>query len=104
MARPARWRSVIPRPGRGLGGHLKHEEDEALALIDTYATPELLARFGAEHSIRIGDGASVYVPWLVDGAPAGITASVLSRLPEPVRLAYPEWQRQYADLNLWVAH
>jgi hemerythrin HHE cation binding domain-containing protein len=86
----------------GLGGHLKHEEDEALAVVDAHATPDLLQRFGAEHNARIGPGTPRFVPWLLDGASDEDAAMLLGRLPEPVRQAYHnEWRPAYAALDRW---
>ena len=88
----------------GLGGHLKHEEDEALDIVDAFATPELLKRFGMEHNIRIGAGSPRFVPWLLDEAQPGDVALMLGQLPEPVRMAYQnEWQPAYAALGRWDA-
>ena len=87
----------------GLGGHLKHEEDEALDVVDAFATPELLAKFGMEHNVRVGPaGSPRFVPWLLDGALDSDTALVLSRLPDPLKAAYAnEWKPAYAQLNRW---
>lgn len=87
----------------GLGGHLKHEEDEALDVVDAFATPELLAKFGMEHNVRVGPtGSPRFVPWLLDGALDSDTALVLSRLPDPLKAAYEnEWKPAYAQLNRW---
>lgn len=86
----------------GLGGHLRHEEDDALDVVDAFATPELLARFGMEHNVRVGAGSPRFVPWLLDGARESDTALVLGRLPEPLRMAYQqEWQPAYVALDRW---
>ncbi|MET7301337.1 hemerythrin domain-containing protein [Embleya sp. NPDC005575] len=99
---PERLAMIVERLVAGLGGHLKHEEDEALEIIDRHATPELLGRFGAEHGIRVGNDSPLYVPWYLDGASEDVVATVLGRLPEPLRQAYrDEWQPAYAALDLW---
>ncbi|MYS87583.1 hemerythrin domain-containing protein [Embleya scabrispora] len=99
---PERLAMIVERLVAGLGGHLKHEEDEALAIVDRHATPELLQRFGAEHGIRVGNDSPLYVPWYLDGAGEDVVATVLGRLPEPLRQAYrDEWQPAYAALDLW---
>ncbi|MFE9258134.1 hemerythrin domain-containing protein [Streptomyces sp. NPDC006879] len=100
---PERLGEIIGRLVAGLGGHLRHEEDEALALVDAYATDELLRRFGAEHGTRIGAaGNPAYLPWLLDGAGPRTTAAVLGRLPEPLLAAYhEEWQPAYVKLDRW---
>ncbi|MFI1383340.1 hemerythrin domain-containing protein [Embleya sp. NPDC020886] len=99
---PERLATIVERLVGGLGAHLKHEEDEALVIIDRHATPELLQRFGFEHGLRIGDDSPRYLPWLLDGASADTAATVIGRLPEPLRLAYrDEWQPAYAGLDVW---
>jgi hemerythrin-like domain-containing protein len=101
---PERLGAVFDRLVGGLGGHLTHEEKDALPLIDAYATPEVMQRFGLAHSSRIGAGVSRYLPWLLDSASAERTSAALATLPDPVRLAYlDEWQPAYAALNLWAA-
>ncbi|HZC70759.1 MAG TPA: hemerythrin domain-containing protein [Jatrophihabitans sp.] len=95
---------IFERLVDGLGGHLTHEENDALPLIDAYATPEVMQRFGMAHSARIGAGVSRYMPWLLDGASPERTAAALALLPEPVRVAYrDQWQPSYATLDLWAA-
>lgn len=93
---------IAERLVAGLGGHLRHEEDEALEVVDSFATEELLAKFGAEHNVRVGSGGPRFLPWLLDGAPDRDTGLVLGRLPEPLRLAYErEWVPTYEALNRW---
>ncbi|MDI2130925.1 hemerythrin domain-containing protein [Yinghuangia seranimata] len=94
---------IVGKLTEGLGGHLKHEEDEALALIDAFVTPEVLARFGAEHSARVGAAAPRFLPWMLDGQSPERLAQVLGTLPEPVRGLYTaQWQPAYAELDLWA--
>lgn len=103
-AGPQRLGDLFERLVGGLGGHLAHEETDALPLIDAYATAEVMQRFGMAHGKRIGAGMSRYLPWLLDSASAERTAAALATLPEPVRLAYrDEWQPAYAALDLWAA-
>lgn len=86
----------------GLSHHLRHEEDEALDVVDAFATPELLAKFGAEHNVRVGSGSPRFLPWLLDGARDSDAALVLGRLPQPLKLAYEhEWRPAYVALNRW---
>ncbi|WTW93924.1 hemerythrin domain-containing protein [Streptomycetaceae bacterium NBC_01309] len=100
---PDKLAMIVDRLLTGLGGHLKHEEDEALALVDEVASPELLARFGAEHSIRIGAEGSVFLPWLLDGADAAAVAAVTGRLPAPVRAAFATiWVPAYVGSDIWA--
>ncbi|ADG88746.1 hypothetical protein TBS_10450 [Thermobispora bispora] len=84
--------------------HLKHEEDEALPLIDATLTEGHWRRFGDEHRTRIGADARRYLPWVLDGASPERVAAVLGRLPEELRAAYAdEWRPAYARLDRWGA-
>jgi hypothetical protein len=99
----ARLPVIVERLVAGLGGHLTDEEEQALAVLDTYATPELLVRFGTEHSSRIGADAPRFVPWMLEGAKPEYAEAVLGRLPEPVRQAYAQhWAPAYAETELWL--
>ncbi|WP_436774859.1 hemerythrin domain-containing protein [Yinghuangia sp. YIM S09857] len=94
---------IVDRLVAGLGGHLTHEEDEALPLIDEVAGPELLDRFGAEHTRRLGAEVPVFLPWLLDGADPAAVAAVTGRLPATVRSAYATvWAPAYAGSGIWV--
>jgi len=101
---PKRLGDLVDGLVTGLTGHLRHEENEGLSLIDATLTEEQWQRFGQEHGRRIGADAKRYLPWLLDGASAERTAIVLARMPEPLRVAYrDEWRPAYAGLDLWGA-
>ena len=86
----------------GLGGHLRHEEDEGLALIDATLSEKQVARLGQRQAELIGADASRYLPWLLDGVSPEVTSAVLERVPAPARTAYREqWRAAYGDLRLW---
>jgi iron-sulfur cluster repair protein YtfE (RIC family) len=86
----------------GLNGHLRHEEREALPLIDATTTEQQWRRFGQLHGERIGDDASRYLPWVLDGLSEDRVATILHRMPAPIRTAYrDEWQATYARLIPW---
>ncbi|MGI8880274.1 MAG: hemerythrin domain-containing protein [Jatrophihabitans sp.] len=81
----------------GLGAHMRHEENEALPLIETQ-----LGRPGWDvftRGIRKTQGlrgAAVYLPWLLDGAPQAVQQEVLGMLPPPARVLYRRlWRRKY---------
>jgi iron-sulfur cluster repair protein YtfE (RIC family) len=94
--------AVVDRLAAGLTAHLAHEEERALPIVDAYATPELLQRFGAEHGKRIGPNTSRYLPWLLEGASAADTEAALRPLPAPLRAAYrDQWQPAFAALDRW---
>jgi len=82
-----------------LTAHMRHEENEALPLVETYLGPAGWATFVA--AIRKEQGlrsASEFLPWLLDGAPQEVEAKVLKLLPPPARFIYrrrwaPRYQR-----------
>lgn len=81
----------------GLARHMRHEENAALPLVDAYLGRAGWADFvGQIRSTQGISGAAVYLPWLLDGAPADITKQVLGVLPAPARLVYRAvWRRRY---------
>lgn len=99
---PQRLGDVVDALAAGLRGHLRHEETEALPLIDATLTEQQWQRLGQRQAELVGADAPRYLPWLLDDMdPARVTA-VLSRIPEPFRVAYrDEWQARYAGLRLW---
>ncbi|MEU4326294.1 hemerythrin domain-containing protein [Nonomuraea dietziae] len=87
-----------------LGGHLSHEEREALAVIDLSVTEEEWQRFGQEHGKRIGADAQRYLPWVLDEASEERVSFILGHMPEHIRKAYrEEWRAAYVALNTWGA-
>jgi hemerythrin-like domain-containing protein len=85
-----------------LTGHLKHEEGEALPLIQAIVTEQHWQHFGQVNARLLGPDAPRILPWLLDGASERAVAAMLAALPEPVRLAYQnEWQPAYAALDHW---
>lgn len=77
----------------GLLGHLSHEEDQALPLVQAVITQEQWLYFGQVHAQRIGLDASRILPWLLDGASEQTATTVLAAFPEPVRRAYRQHHR-----------
>lgn len=99
---PQRLGALVDSLITGLSGHLRHEETDALALIDATMTQQQWQLFGAEHSKRIGDDARRYLPWILDSASPERAAVILGRMPQPVRSAYPdEWLPAFAKLRRW---
>ena len=80
-----------------LARHMRHEENAALPLIDGYLGRAGWAEFGKHiRSTQGVSGAAVYLPWLLDGAPAELARRVLAMLPPPVRVLYRVgWRRRY---------
>jgi iron-sulfur cluster repair protein YtfE (RIC family) len=86
----------------GLSGHLKHEEADALVLMDLTMTEEEWQTFGVVQRERIGDDAPRYLPWLLDERDADRVAAILKHIPDPLRAAYEsEWRTAYESLDLW---
>ena len=86
-----------------LDGHLKHEEESALPLIQEVLTPADWGAFtGRIREAQGLRGAAVFVPWIVDGAPAADRARFLGALPAPVRvLNRLFWETGYRRRGLW---
>jgi len=94
--------ALVDRLATALTAHLKHEEDDALPLIDETLTPEDIANFGQVHGAKLGPDAPRVIPWLLDGADTERAAAMLSVLPEPARAAYENaWRPAYAALDRW---
>jgi iron-sulfur cluster repair protein YtfE (RIC family) len=81
--------SALRELAAGLGAHMRHEENEALPLVERYLGPAGWAQFGRH--IRASQGlraAAVYFPWLLDGAEAATAKQLLGIMPPPVRGIY----------------
>jgi iron-sulfur cluster repair protein YtfE (RIC family) len=80
-----------------LGAHMRHEENEALPLVESRLGPAGWAAFTQD--IRKGQGirgAAVYLPWLFDGAPDRTRTEVLAMLPRPARFLFRRfWEPRY---------
>jgi iron-sulfur cluster repair protein YtfE (RIC family) len=87
-----------------LDDHLKHEEDSALPLMQDVLTDGDWAAFtGRIRETQGLRGASLFVPWIVDGAPPADRATFLGALPPPVRvLNRLFWEASYRRKGLWV--
>ncbi|MFC7548522.1 hemerythrin domain-containing protein [Plantactinospora sp. GCM10030261] len=101
-AGPERLAAAVDALRTELTGHLRHEETEALALIDATLTDQQWADFGAEHRARIGDDLPRYLPWVLDEVDPATVEKVLDGMPAPIREAYrTQWRPAYADLRAW---
>jgi hemerythrin-like domain-containing protein len=82
--------------------HLKHEEKEALPLIQAIVSEAQWQRFGQANARLIGPDAALLLPWMLDGAGDEVLATMLAPLPPPVRQMYEnEWRPAYAALDKW---
>lgn len=81
----------------GLAAHMRHEENEALPLVETHLGPAGWAAFGRDIRKTQGfRGAAVYFPWLLDGAPDATATRVLGSVPPPIRFLYRRvWAPRY---------
>jgi hypothetical protein len=88
---------------RILDTHLRHEEEDALPLIQSVMTPKDWRGFSGAMAREQGvSGASVWVPWIVDGMPPADARKFLDRLPAPLRLVNRlSWQPRYRNRRLW---
>jgi len=87
-----------------LTGHLTHEENDGLALIDASLTPQQWQHFAHTHGGRLGGDAARYMPWLLNGASRQTLDAVLGNFPPPLLTAYREqWAPEYAALTIWPA-
>ena len=91
---------VISELASTLGGHLDHEERDALPLIGaTLTDAEWL---GLMASLQPAPELSELVPWLVDGLPADDAADVLAMFPPALALRYRgEWEPWYDAVSRW---
>jgi iron-sulfur cluster repair protein YtfE (RIC family) len=87
-----------------LDGHLKHEENSALPLIQSVLTSEDWRGFAKSMARAQGvKGAAVYVPWIVDGATTAERKRFFSALPAPVRVINRLlWEPRYRHRGLWA--
>jgi hypothetical protein len=86
-----------------LDGHLRHEENSALPLIQAVLTPKDWKGFGAAMRRAQGlSGAGVYVPWIVDGASAADRKRFFAALPAPLKVVNRlVFEPRYRRMGLW---
>jgi iron-sulfur cluster repair protein YtfE (RIC family) len=86
-----------------LGKHLKHEEEDALPLIQEVLTPKEWKGFrGAMARKQKLGGASWWIPWITDGMTPDDSQKFLARMPPPLRLLNKlSWESRYRNRNLW---
>lgn len=100
---PKRLGGLVDKLVTSLGEHLKHEESEGLALIDSTLTREQWGKFAMTHLMKVGSDVGTYLPWLLDSASEEWVETVLNRLPPFGRTSYEgTWKAAYAELDLWA--
>ncbi len=85
-----------------LTAHMRHEENAALPLVETYLGREGWAAFGQEIRTTQGGirGGAQYLPWVLDDASGPTTTKFLRQLPVPARLLYRwVWAPRYRRRN-----
>jgi iron-sulfur cluster repair protein YtfE (RIC family) len=83
----------------GLAAHMRHEEDEALPLVERRVGAAGWKAFGDEIRDQNGGikGGALYLPWVLDSATEDVKGRVLKVLPPPARLLYRGWERKYRN-------
>jgi hemerythrin superfamily protein len=78
--------------------HMRHEEDQALPLVERFLGPQGWGSFAASIRKRQGmKGAAEFFPWLLEDAPDPTRDQVLALVPPPVRILYRRvWAPRYA--------
>ena len=94
---------LVQRLSETLDDHLKHEEDDALPLMQSVLTHADWRAFAAQMRRRQGvRGAAIYVPWVLQGASPAQRHQFLSSLPAPVRvISRLVWEPRYQRLDFW---
>jgi hemerythrin-like domain-containing protein len=89
---------------RVLDRHLRHEEEDALPLIQSVMTPADWRGFARAMARTQGpSGAAVWVPWITDGMTPADARKFLDRLPAPLRLLNRLfWQSRYSGRRLFA--
>ncbi|HEX5095704.1 MAG TPA: hemerythrin domain-containing protein [Acidimicrobiia bacterium] len=83
--------------------HLQHEEVAALPLIDRTLSPDQWMTFGMAAMERFRPDMPRFLPWLLDGADADVTANILKFIPPPVQQSYrDDWLPAYDARDLWA--
>jgi iron-sulfur cluster repair protein YtfE (RIC family) len=88
-----------------LAAHMRHEEDQALPLVEAHLGTTGWAAFRKATGKSQGlSGGAEFFPWMLDGASATVSKQVLSLLPPPARLlCRAVWLPRYARTARWNA-
>ncbi|MFF1680007.1 hemerythrin domain-containing protein [Streptomyces sp. NPDC058256] len=86
-----------------LGDHMRHEENEALPLIQDVLTGKDWDAFRGAMARKQGPkGAAVYFPWITDGQNATERKAFLDTMPAPVKaLNKLFWESSYRKRGMW---
>lgn len=88
-----------------LAAHMRHEEDQALPLIQAHLGTSGWATFRKATGKSQGlSGGAKFFPWMLEGTSATAGKQILSPLPPPARvLCRAVWVRSYARTPHWNA-
>jgi Hemerythrin HHE cation binding domain len=99
-----RFGDIVDELATKLTAHLAHEETDGLPLIDASLTELQWQHFAQVHAERIRGDASLYMPWLLNGASPQMLDEILGKFPPPLLAAFrEEWGPRYAGLDVWNA-
>ena len=86
-----------------LTGHMRHEESQALPLVEKRLGNRGWQAFGRHFRKTQGlSGGAEFFPWLLDSAPDATRTHVLAMFPPPVRLLYRRiWAPRYERTPRW---
>lgn len=86
-----------------LSEHLRHEEQDAIPVIERTLPVADWLRFGEEQRSRVGmDAASKYLPWLLDEASGDQIEQVLGSIPPHLHDVYRDnWLPRYREQDPW---
>jgi iron-sulfur cluster repair protein YtfE (RIC family) len=103
-AEPAELAGVVAELETALGGHMKHEEEAALPLIQEVLDPKEWAAFAKAIARKQKlSGAAAYVPWVIDGADDAQRAAFFGAMPAPVKvLNRLFWSSRHHKRHPWV--
>ncbi|NUP54136.1 MAG: hemerythrin domain-containing protein [Catenulispora sp.] len=88
----------------GLDGHMRHEEEAALPLIQEVLEPKDWEQFGKAMARKQKlSGAAAYVPWILDGASDAQREAFWQVMPAPVKVLNGLfWERRHRARNPWA--
>ena len=94
---------VIDEMTGKLGGHLDHEEREAMPMIgEALSDAEWKAVVSDIRKATKLSSAAQFMPWLSDGVDARDEKTILSIMPPPARVVYRRiWKPKYTNVSRW---
>ncbi|NUR27470.1 MAG: hemerythrin domain-containing protein [Catenulispora sp.] len=95
---------IVAGLAAGLDGHMRHEEEAALPLIQDLLEPKDWAEFSKAMARKQKfSGAAMYVPWVLDGATDEQRAAFFHVMPAPVKVVNRLlWEGRYHARRPWA--